>query len=45
MMRKGMIGCVDVKEGGVVKGMEFVGLKDGGDGVELGEMYEEEGGD
>lgn len=45
MIKKRIIPCLDVKEGRVVKGMNFVGLKDVGDPVELAERYNEEGAD
>ena len=37
--------CLDVKDGRVVKGTNFVGLRDMGDPVELAARYEEEGAD
>jgi cyclase len=37
--------CLDVKDGRVVKGTRFVGLRDVGDPVELARRYEEEGAD
>ncbi len=37
--------CLDVKDGRVVKGVNFVGLKDAGDPVELGKFYGEQGAD
>jgi len=40
-----VIPCLDVKNGRVVKGMNFVGLKDAGDPVELGAYYDREGAD
>ncbi|MBN1800772.1 MAG: imidazole glycerol phosphate synthase subunit HisF [Candidatus Lokiarchaeota archaeon] len=42
---KKIIPCLDVKEGRVVKGIQFVNLKDAGDPVEFGRYYEEEGAD
>lgn len=44
-MTKRIIPCLDVKEGRVVKGVQFLGLKDAGDPVELAQMYDEEGAD
>jgi cyclase len=37
--------CLDVKDGRVVKGTNFVGLRDVGDPVELAARYEDEGAD
>lgn len=40
-----VIPCLDVKDGRVVKGVNFVGLRDAGDPVELASFYNEEGAD
>ena len=40
-----MIPCLDVDKGRVVKGTNFVNLRDAGDPVELAVRYEEEGAD
>ena len=40
-----MIPCLDVDAGRVVKGVNFVGLRDAGDPVELAARYDEEGAD
>ena len=45
MIKKRIIPCLDVKEGRVVKGVNFVGLRDVGDPVELAARYNEEGAD
>lgn len=45
MLTKRIIPCLDVKEGRVVKGTNFVGLKDAGDPVELASFYDKEGAD
>ncbi len=45
MVAKRIIPCLDVKEGRTVKGVNFVGLQDVGDAVELGRRYAEEGAD
>jgi cyclase len=45
MLLKRVIPCLDVDAGRVVKGTNFVGLRDAGDPVELGRRYEEEGAD
>ncbi|ADR32783.1 imidazole glycerol phosphate synthase subunit hisF [Sulfuricurvum kujiense DSM 16994] len=42
---KRIIPCLDVKDGRVVKGVNFVGLKDAGDPVEVAKRYNEEGAD
>jgi cyclase len=42
---KRVIPCLDVEGGRVVKGTNFVGLRDAGDPVELAERYDEEGAD
>ena len=42
---KRIIPCLDVKDGRVVKGINFVGLKDAGDPVEVAKRYNEEGAD
>lgn len=45
MLTKRIIPCLDVKEGRVVKGVKFVGLRDAGDPVEISKRYDEEGAD
>lgn len=45
MHTKRIIPCLDVKEGKVVKGVNFVGLKEVGDPVELARHYYEQGAD
>ena len=42
---KRIIPCLDVKDGRVVKGVNFVGLQDAGDPVEVAKRYNEEGAD
>ncbi len=42
MLTKRIIPCLDVKSGRVVKGTNFVGLRDAGDPVELAKKYDEE---
>ena len=42
---KRIIPCLDVDKGRVVKGVNFVGLKDAGDPVEVAKRYNEEGAD
>lgn len=45
MLTKRIIPCLDVKEGRVVKGIQFVELRDAGDPVELAKFYNEQGAD
>jgi cyclase len=45
MLTKRIIPCLDVKDGRVVKGVNFVSLRDAGDPVEAGEAYSKEGAD
>lgn len=45
MLTKRIIPCLDVKDGKVVKGVNFVGLKDVGDPVQLARKYYEQGAD
>ncbi|MEC2055536.1 imidazole glycerol phosphate synthase subunit HisF [Peribacillus psychrosaccharolyticus] len=45
MLTKRIIPCLDVKEGRVVKGVQFVSLRDAGDPVELAAFYDREGAD
>lgn len=45
MLAKRIIPCLDVKNGRVVKGTEFLALRDAGDPVELGAYYDREGAD
>lgn len=42
MYTKRIIPCLDVKDGRVVKGTNFVGLRDAGDPVELASVYDKE---
>lgn len=44
-MVKKIIPCLDVKDGRVVKGIQFVGLRDAGDPAELAAFYDQEGAD
>lgn len=45
MLAKRIIPCLDVKEGQTVKGINFLGLREVGDPVELGRRYAREGAD
>lgn len=42
MLAKRIIPCLDVKDGRTVKGINFVGLRDAGDPVEMGKVYSEQ---
>ncbi len=42
MLAKRVIPCMDVKDGRVVKGVNFVGLRDAGDPIELARTYDQE---
>jgi len=45
MLTKRIIPCLDVKEGRVVKGIQFVSIRDAGDPVELAKFYDVQGAD
>lgn len=45
MLAKRIIPCLDVKDGRVVKGINFVNLRDAGDPVEQAKIYDREGAD
>ncbi|REC42701.1 imidazole glycerol phosphate synthase subunit HisF [Chryseobacterium pennipullorum] len=45
MLKKRIIPCLDIKDGCTVKGINFEGLKNAGDPVELAGKYEREGAD
>lgn len=45
MLAKRIIPCLDVKAGRVVKGVNFVSLRDAGDPVEIARRYDEQGAD
>ncbi len=45
MLTRRIIPCLDVKDGRVVKGVQFQGLRDAGDPVELAARYDAEGAD
>lgn len=42
MLTKRVIPCMDVKDGRVVKGVNFVNLRDAGDPIELAQRYDQE---
>ena len=45
MLAKRIIPCLDVTDGRVVKGVNFVELRDAGDPVEIAARYNEQGAD
>ena len=45
MYTKRIIPCLDIKDGKVVKGVNFIGLKDVGDPIELAQTYARQGAD
>lgn len=45
MLAKRIIPCLDVKDGRVVKGVNFLGLRDAGDPVEAARLYDAQGAD
>ncbi len=45
MLKKRIIPCLDVKDARVVKGIQFLNLRDAGDPVEHAEAYDEQGAD
>ena len=45
MLAKRIIPCLDIRDGRVVKGVQYVGLRDAGDPVELAARYDREGAD
>ena len=45
MLSKRIIPCLDIRDGRVVKGVNFVGIRDAGDPVETARRYNEEGAD
>jgi cyclase len=45
VLAKRIIPCLDIKDNRVVKGINFIGLKDAGDPVENAEIYQKEGAD
>ncbi len=45
MYAKRIIPCLDIKDGRVVKGVNFLGLRDAGDPVEVAKRYSDEGAD
>ncbi len=42
MLTKRIIPCLDIKEGRVVKGIKFLGLRDAGDPVEVAKIYDQQ---
>ena len=45
MLAKRIIPCLDIRDGRVVKGVQFVNLRDAGDPVEQARLYDEAGAD
>lgn len=45
MLAKRIIPCLDIKDGRVVKGVKFLGLRDAGDPVEVSKVYDSQGAD
>ncbi|HPY82915.1 MAG: imidazole glycerol phosphate synthase subunit HisF [Bacteroidales bacterium] len=45
MVAKRIIPCLDIKDGRTVKGVNFIELRDAGDPIELGKLYEMQGAD
>jgi len=45
MLKKRIIPCLDIKDGRVVKGVNFIDIRDAGDPVELAKRYMKEGAD
>ena len=45
MLTKRIVPCLDIKDGRTVKGVNFLGLRDAGDPVELAELYSKQGAD
>ncbi|MDP2888428.1 MAG: HisA/HisF-related TIM barrel protein, partial [Bacteroidota bacterium] len=45
MLAKRIIPCLDVNAGRVVKGVNFVSLRDAGDPIEIARRYDEQGAD
>jgi len=45
MLTKRIIPCLDIKDGRVVKGVQFVNLRDAGDPVEQAKIYDQSGAD
>src|SRR5215813_2293150 len=45
MLAKRIIPCLDIKDGRVVKGVNFLNLRDAGDPVEQARVYDEQGAD
>lgn len=45
MLKKRIIPCLDIKDGRTVKGVNFIGIKDAGDPIELAKQYIKQGAD
>ena len=45
MLKKRIIPCLDIQNGRTVKGINFIGIKDAGDPIELAKKYVFQGAD
>jgi len=45
MLKRRIIPCLDIKDGRTVKGVNFVGIKDAGDPIDLAKIYAQQGAD
>jgi len=45
MLKKRIIPCLDIQNGRTVKGINFVGIRDAGDPIELAQKYVDQGAD
>lgn len=45
MLKKRIIPCLDIKDGRTVKGINFIGIRDAGDPIELAQKYMDQGAD
>lgn len=45
MLKRRIIPCLDIKDGRTVKGVNFVGIKDAGDPIDLAKVYAQQGAD
>lgn len=45
MLKKRIIPCLDIKDGRTVKGVNFIGIRDAGDPIELAKQYVKQGAD
>ena len=45
MLKKRIIPCLDIKDGRIVKGVNFIDIRDAGDPIELSKQYAQQGAD